>query len=248
MPGGDQLGPEARGEQADGLDDGELGRIGVGVADEAAVELDVLRAQAQDVLEAVVAGAGVLDRHVAAGGADAVERRGEPVVVLDAVLLGELEDELLEAAGRGVEDRADLAADQGAGRDVDGEVGAARQVLARGDAGGDEAGLQRVGHPEALGGREPARRRAAGVVGQAGEHLVALHGGTAQVDDRLEDRPDQSGVGEHRLDGLPLGRRTGGRRRVHTAVIGRDRRKLTRGSGIGRPRATDGRSGAKSGW
>ena len=101
---GDQRGAEAPGEQADGLDDGELGRIGVRVADEAAVELDVLRAQAQDVLEAVVAGAGVLDRDVAAGGADAVERGGEPVVVLDPVLLGELEDELLQAAGRGVED------------------------------------------------------------------------------------------------------------------------------------------------
>ena len=34
-------------------------------------------------------------------------------------------------------------------------------------------------------------RRAAGVVGQAREHLVALDGRAAQVDDRLEDGPDE---------------------------------------------------------
>ena len=114
MPGATQLGAEAPGEQADGLDDRELGRIGVGVADEPAVELDVLRAQAHDVLEAVVAAAASSTATwppAARTPSSAVE---EPVVVLDPVLLGELEDELVQAAGRGVEDRADLAADQGA--------------------------------------------------------------------------------------------------------------------------------------
>ena len=96
---GHERGAQPLGEEADGLDDRELGRVGVGVADEPAVELDVLGAQAHDVLEAVVAAAGVLDGDVAAGGADAVERGGQAVVVLDPVLLGELEDELVQPAG-----------------------------------------------------------------------------------------------------------------------------------------------------
>ena len=57
-PGGHQLGAETPGEQADGLDDRELGRIGVSIGDQSAIELDVLRTQAQDVLQARVAGAG----------------------------------------------------------------------------------------------------------------------------------------------------------------------------------------------
>ena len=103
----------------------------VDVLDELAVELQVVRLEARDLLEPGVAGAHVVYRDLEAEPLELRERLREHVVVLDGVFLGDLEHDAIGGEAQGLElgDEAlplELGIVEGGGEHVD------EQLLARG--------------------------------------------------------------------------------------------------------------------
>ena len=96
------------------------GGLGVDAADQVEVDLHEVRGELQDVAEAGVAGAGIVDRE-ADGRSEPLELAAQSRVVVDLDVLGDLEDD------RPLDGRQDLAERAGPdelGRDVEAEVAA----------------------------------------------------------------------------------------------------------------------------
>jgi hypothetical protein len=111
---GDRLFAEAVGELYKGLDDELVGAVFDAVADELAVDLDVVR-QVFEVVEGSEAGAEVVERESAAQCGELVDKLLRAVDVFDRCCFGDLED---QSTGISAACRDDFA-------DVRGEVGIA---------------------------------------------------------------------------------------------------------------------------
>ena len=119
----DALGADGRadnaGEADEGLDERHPRRIAIDLVDEIAVDLDDVRAHPHELLEPGVAGAGVVDGDHRSALAQVGDRGGERLVVGDELVLGDLDDQSLEVAGRVPPD--DVGAER-RGTDVDRQV------------------------------------------------------------------------------------------------------------------------------
>lgn len=80
-------------------DQRRLGGVEVEALDERAVELDDLRAYAHHLLQPGIAATGVVDRDPRAAGAQARESRTQLLVLGDALVLGDLDDQAVQPLG-----------------------------------------------------------------------------------------------------------------------------------------------------
>jgi hypothetical protein len=88
------------GERGERLEQREAGGIGVGAADEGAVDLEDVRRDADQLLEAGVPGAGVVERDPRAAGAQLAEAEVEQVLGAEQLVLRELDHDPREVLGQ----------------------------------------------------------------------------------------------------------------------------------------------------
>jgi hypothetical protein len=184
------------GEAHERVDERRAGGVAIDPVDERAVELDHVGLEAHDALEAGVAGAGVVNRHTGAALAQRREQRGEIGVVLDKLMLGDLDDDVVE---RAVERGLDLGRGQRRRADVEGQVGTRRPARAV-EREAQRAGLERRPQARAPGLGEPGVGGAAHRRAEAGERLVAGDAAGRERGDRLEDHLEPLGLVEERGD------------------------------------------------
>ena len=101
---GEQPGVDPAGELAEHLGQGHAHRVGVGVADQRAVELHDLRAQGGELLQARVAAAGVVQGDQGAARAQLVALAAQGGQVVHGRVLGQLDDDAVQVGpgGQGV--------------------------------------------------------------------------------------------------------------------------------------------------
>ena len=198
----------ARREGGEGLDQREPLGIVVDPAYEAAVELDDVRADAHDVLEARVARARVVERDLRAALAQVGEDPLQRLVVGRELLLGDLDHDPVEIPREGALHRV---------RGERARVEVQREPRAVGppwhlDEALERERLQQRAEPAAARQVEPLVGPPAVLGREAREALVARDAPRREIDDRLEDRGEELGVVEqlaHRGSLLVHGRLAG---------------------------------------
>lgn len=198
----DALRTDVAGEGGEGLRGGAAHGVVVEAADDGGVEFDHVRLDLDELTQARVAGADVVDGDGQARGAQVVEGEGELVVVAHQVVFGDLDDHP-PLRGQGQQQPGEIRRHDGAGGDVDGEERVRLEVVGgehgalhgRQLEGGLQAGRGGVGEP---------RLRGAVPGGEAGEGFVPGHGPVGDADDGLEhDR--RAPVGEEVDEVVVLG-------------------------------------------
>ena len=96
---GQQPGVDAAAELAEQLGEGELHLVAVGAVDEGPVQLDEVRAELRHLLQARVAGAGVVEGQQGAAQRELVAQRDEWPQVADGLVLGQLGHERPQVTG-----------------------------------------------------------------------------------------------------------------------------------------------------
>ena len=193
-------GAGGRREVGERLQQRELRRVLVDAGDERAVDLDDVRAHADELLEAGVARAGVVERDPRAAGPQRGQRELERAVLVEGLVLGQLDHDPVEVARERV---VDLGREQPGGRDVEREERPGGPV-GDGERGAHRARLEHGAQPAAVRLREPQVRRAVPRRGEAGQRLKAGDAAGGDLHHRLEDRDDRRGGRQHRLDLAPL--------------------------------------------
>ncbi len=152
----------------------------MGLVDEAAIDLDELGMQLQDVRHARIPGPDIVDRQHGGGGRPHLEAAAQFLVVGDRLVLGDLDHPGWQLAQDGV----DPGVEERAGREVDEQTDIARRCAAVPDS--LQAGQLELGaDPEVRGMLEPLVRSAAAGDGGPGQHLVAQDRAVGQAHDRL---------------------------------------------------------------
>ena len=163
-------------------------RIAVRLVHQAAIDLDELRMQLQDVRHARVAGPDVVDGEHGRRGGPQLEAAAQLLVVRDRLVLGDLDHPGRELAQHGVHP----GVEEGAGREVHEQAHVARRRPAVAD--GLEAGQLELGADAQIRGVfEPLVRAAAAGDRRPGQHLVAQDGTVGQAHDRLGGHFDGAG-------------------------------------------------------
>src|SRR4051812_39894176 len=221
---GEHPGVDPAGELAEHLGQRHPHRIGVGVADQRPVQLDDLRSQGGQLLQAGVAAACVVQGDEGAAAAQLVGLPAQCGQVVHRGVLGQLHDDPVQV-GSGRQRVLDGSRPEQMGADVHGQEGVGRQRRDGGQRLVDGEGLE-FGGDAGLGGRgEPGV--GAGDTGEAGQGLVPRDGGRREVDDGLEDQGQVLGIGQQRA----AVRQTGRSRREHVLPIGSPARPLDPSSG-----------------
>jgi hypothetical protein len=165
-------------------DEGNLGRVGVDIGYERAIELDDVGPHAHHLLQTGIPLPGIVDRDPRAAGAQRIEMALKRVCVEHALLLGDLDDDPPQI---GRQQLLDLRRSQGRGAQVDRQEAALR-AFGRRERRPNSLRLERPAQPEAVGLREPPRRRQGRLALETGQRLEADRLAAGQGDDRLEDR------------------------------------------------------------
>ena len=154
--------------------------------DQRAVELEDVGRDADQLLQARVAGAGVVERHPGAAAAQGGELGLQLARGAEQLVLGQLDHDPAQVVR---ERLADRRRQQRARGDVEREIGALRPARS-GQRAGQRQRLQLGPEPDPVGLGEPLVRAAARLDVEAGERLVAAGAARGELDDRLEDDPD----------------------------------------------------------
>ena len=160
---GDDRGVDLLGERDQACRQRLAGAVGLDAVDQRPVELDELRLEPEDVAQAGEPGARIVDRDARAELAYGLERLAQALIVVDARVLGDLDDDA-RAVAAGDQTQEPRRGERRR-RDVDREVDVRRQRRQRGQRRADGGELQFPQEPDFVGLREPphrsARRRAA---------------------------------------------------------------------------------------
>ena len=189
-----------RRERDERLEQREPVRVVVDAVHERAVELQDVGRDADDLLQARVAVARVVERDPRAAGAQRVELAVERRLGREQLVLRELDDdprEVLRQHG------AHLVRDERARAHVEGEERPLRPA-ARPQRGAQRGRLERRAEPDAVRLVEPLVGRPERAVGHPGERLVAGDAARGQLEHRLEERDDRVLARQQRLDLGPL--------------------------------------------
>lgn len=141
--------------------------------------------------EAREAGADVVDGDAHAPGAQRRERLDERVVVVHGHVLGDLDDDPVRDR---LEQLGELRREQGRRRDVDREVGSARQVAEPVQRRRDRRQLELHAEPEPCRLGEPGRRRALRLGAEPCERLERDDRVALEVEDGLEHHLDPAAL------------------------------------------------------
>ena len=187
-----QRGDAALAREADqAAQDGELVRVAMGLVHEAAIDLDELGMQLQDVRHARITGPHVVDGEHGRGGRPHLESAPEFLVVRDRLVLGDLDHPGRKLAQDSVHPRVE----ERAGREIHEEADIARRCSPLAD--GLQAGQLEFGTDPEIGGvLEPLVGTAAAGDRCPGQHFEAEDRTVGQAHDRLGRHFDRAGTQE----------------------------------------------------
>ena len=171
------------GERDERLEQRVARRVAVRAVHQRAVDLEDVGRDADQLLQAGVAGAGVVERDAGAARAQLGEARLERLLGREQLVLGELDDHVGEVGGQDV---GHGRREQRAGADVEGQE-RARRAVRDGERGAQRERLELGAEAAAVGLGEPLVGPADGLAVDAGERLVAADAAGGELEHRLED-------------------------------------------------------------